>query len=63
MEDNCFALLAEAAVTADTSLSPLLKEADELVAIFTASRKTVRESNRDPKRPIGKSVNQFPRTW
>ena len=39
-------LLAESGVTTGKSLLSLLKEADELVAIFTASRKTARESNR-----------------
>ena len=39
-------LLAESGVTTGKSLLSLLKEADELVAIFTASRKTARGSNR-----------------
>lgn len=39
-------LLAESGVTTGDLLLRLLKEADELVAIFTASRKTARETNR-----------------
>ncbi len=38
-------MLSESGVATGKSLLSLLKEADELVAIFTASRKTARESN------------------
>jgi four helix bundle protein len=47
-------LLAESGVHAGPSLNSLLKEANELVAIFTASRKTTRLHNRS----IGTSVNR-----
>ena len=39
-------LLAEAGIAAGPALNSLLKEADELVAIFTSSRKTARDRNR-----------------
>jgi four helix bundle protein len=39
-------LLSEAGITTGKSLFILLKEANELVAIFTASRRTSRERNR-----------------
>lgn len=39
-------LLAEAGIPSGKSLLSLLKEADELLAIFTASRKTARSGNR-----------------
>jgi len=39
-------LLAESGITSGKSLLNLPREADELVAIFTASRKTARSGNR-----------------
>jgi four helix bundle protein len=46
-------LLAEAGILPGQALDCLLKEANELVAIFTASRKTAR----DRSRSIGQSVS------